>query len=62
MTTRLKLSTQRGTDGTPVVTAVGEIDMSNAASFREALSARLPLTAAASSSTSPRCNTWTVPA
>jgi anti-sigma B factor antagonist len=38
MTTRLKLSTQRGTDGTPVVTAVGEIDMSNADSFRKALS------------------------
>jgi anti-sigma B factor antagonist len=38
MTTRLKLSTQREADGTPVVIAVGEIDMSNAGSFRDALS------------------------
>jgi anti-anti-sigma factor len=42
LTTRLKLSTQRGTDGLPVVTAVGEIDMSNAASFREALGQAAP--------------------
>ncbi len=42
MTTRLKLSTQRGTGDLPVVTAVGEIDMSNAASFREALAQAAP--------------------
>ena len=42
MTTRLKLSTRRGTDGTPVVTAVGEIDLSNADSFRDALGQAAP--------------------
>ncbi len=42
MTTRLKLSTGRGTDGTPVVTAVGEIDLSNAHSFRDALGRAAP--------------------
>ena len=42
MTTRLKLSTRPGTDGTPVVTAVGEIDLSNADSFRDALSRAAP--------------------
>ena len=38
MTTPLKLSTRRGDDGTTVLTAAGEIDMSNAADFRDALS------------------------
>lgn len=38
MTTPLTLSTGRRPDGTPVLTAVGEIDMSNADSFRDALS------------------------
>jgi anti-sigma B factor antagonist len=37
MATSLELSTRRGADGTPVVTAVGEIDMSNADKFRDAL-------------------------
>jgi anti-anti-sigma factor len=37
MATSLELSTRRDPDGTPVVTAVGEIDMSNADSFLEAL-------------------------
>ena len=37
MATSLELSTRRGPDGTPVVTAVGEIDMSNADKFQEAL-------------------------
>ena len=37
MTTPLTLSTGRRPDGTPVVTAVGEIDMSNAGIFRDAL-------------------------
>jgi anti-sigma B factor antagonist len=37
MTTLLTLSTQRRPDGTPVVTAVGEVDMSNAGIFRDAL-------------------------
>ena len=37
MTTPLTLSTHRRPDGTPVVTAVGEIDMSNAGVFRDAL-------------------------
>jgi anti-anti-sigma factor len=36
--TPLELSTRRGPDGTPVVTAIGEIDMSNADRFRTALS------------------------
>jgi anti-anti-sigma factor len=35
--TSLELSTRRDADGTPVVTAVGEIDMSNADRFRDAL-------------------------
>ncbi len=38
MATPLELSTRRSPDGTPVVTAVGEIDMSNAGRFRDALS------------------------
>jgi anti-sigma B factor antagonist len=42
MTTRLKLSTRRGTDGPAVVTAVGETDMSNADSFRDALGQAAP--------------------
>jgi anti-sigma B factor antagonist len=37
MATPLELSTGCGADGTPVVTAVGEIDMSNADRFRDAL-------------------------
>ena len=37
MATPLELSTGRGADGAPVVTAVGEIDMSNADRFRDAL-------------------------
>jgi len=37
MATSLELATHRGPDGTPVVTAVGEIDMSNADRFRDAL-------------------------
>jgi anti-sigma B factor antagonist len=36
--TPLDLSTRRGDDGSTVLTAVGEIDMSNAASVRDALS------------------------
>lgn len=38
MTTPLTLSVDRRPDGTQVVTAVGEIDMSNAENFRDALS------------------------
>ena len=37
MATSLDLSTRRAADGAPVVTAVGEIDMSNADRFRDAL-------------------------
>jgi anti-sigma B factor antagonist len=37
VTTPLKLSTRPGDDGTTVLTAVGEIDMSNADDFRDAL-------------------------
>jgi anti-sigma B factor antagonist len=37
MATPLELSTRRGPDGTPVVIAVGEIDMSNADTFSDAL-------------------------
>ena len=37
MATPLELSTRRDPDGTPVVTAIGEIDMSNADRFRDAL-------------------------
>ena len=38
MTTPLKLSARRGDDGNTVLAAIGEIDMSNAADFRDALS------------------------
>jgi anti-sigma B factor antagonist len=38
MTTPLELSTSEDDNGTTVVSAVGEIDMSNAAVFRDALS------------------------
>ena len=38
MTTPLELSAWRDADGVMVVTAAGEIDMSNAASFGDALS------------------------
>lgn len=38
MTTPLELSIRTDSDGTTVLTAVGEIDMSNAADFRDALS------------------------
>lgn len=38
MATPLELSTRRGPDGIPVVTAIGEIDLSNADRFRSALS------------------------
>jgi len=37
MAASLDLSTRRDADGAPVVTAVGEIDMSNADRFRDAL-------------------------
>ncbi len=37
MATPLELSTRREADGTPVVTVVGEIDMSNVEAFRDAL-------------------------
>jgi anti-sigma B factor antagonist len=37
MATPLELSTGPGSGGIPVVTAVGEIDMSNAGRFRDAL-------------------------
>ena len=42
MATRLELGTERGADGIPVVTAAGEIDMSNADKFRDALSRAAP--------------------
>lgn len=42
MATPLELSTRPGADGTPVLTAVGEIDMSNAGRFREALGLAAP--------------------
>ena len=42
MATPLELSTRRGADGTAVVTAVGEIDMSNAARFGDALGLAAP--------------------
>lgn len=38
MATSLELSSRGGPDGIPVVTAVGEIDMSNADKFGDALS------------------------
>jgi anti-sigma B factor antagonist len=38
MATSLELSTRPGPDGTAMVTAVGEIDMSNADKFQDALS------------------------
>ena len=37
MATALELSTRPGTNGIPVVTVAGEIDMSNADRFRDAL-------------------------
>ena len=37
MATSLELSTRRDAEGIPVVTAVGEIDMSNVGRFRDAL-------------------------
>ena len=37
MATALELSTRPGTDGIPVMTVAGEIDMSNADRFRDAL-------------------------
>ena len=37
MATPFELSTRPGTDGIPVVTVAGEIDMSNAERFRDAL-------------------------
>ena len=37
MATSLELSTRPGADGIPVVTVAGEIDMSNADRFRDAL-------------------------
>ncbi len=37
MATPLEVSVERDPDGVPVVIAVGEIDMSNASRFREAL-------------------------
>ena len=37
MPTALELSTRPGPDGIPVVTVAGEIDMSNAGRFRDAL-------------------------
>ena len=42
MATPLELSTRRSADGIPVVTAVGEIDMSNADRFRDALGLAAP--------------------
>ncbi len=42
MATPLELSTRCSPDGTPVVTAVGEIDMSNADRFRDALGLAAP--------------------
>jgi anti-sigma B factor antagonist len=38
VTTPLELSARRDADGVTVLTAAGEIDMSNAAGFRDALS------------------------
>ena len=42
MATPLELSTEHGTDGTAVVTVVGEIDTSNADRFRDALGLAAP--------------------
>jgi anti-sigma B factor antagonist len=42
MATPLDLSTRRGDDGIPVLTVAGEIDMSNAGKFREALGRAAP--------------------
>ncbi|GIE86013.1 STAS domain-containing protein [Actinoplanes regularis] len=39
MTTALMLTTSRDSDGAPVLTAAGEIDMSNAETFAAALAA-----------------------
>jgi hypothetical protein len=49
MATPLELSTRRSLDGTPVVTAVGEIDMSNADRFSDALGLAVPAAASSSS-------------
>jgi anti-sigma B factor antagonist len=38
VTTPLELSTRQGDDGRPVLDAIGEVDMSNAIAFRDALS------------------------
>lgn len=42
MATPLELSTRRDPDGTPVVAAVGEIDMSNAARLADMLGVAAP--------------------
>ncbi|MCD0483690.1 STAS domain-containing protein [Streptacidiphilus sp. ASG 303] len=42
MTTRLRLDTGRRPDGTPVLTAAGEIDMSNAGEFTAAVAGAVP--------------------
>ena len=42
MATPLELFTRHDADGIPVVTAAGEIDMSNAARFADALGAAAP--------------------
>jgi anti-sigma B factor antagonist len=42
MATPLELSTGPGRDGTPLVTVVGEIDMSNAGRFRDVLGLAAP--------------------
>jgi anti-sigma B factor antagonist len=47
MATPLEISVGRDPDGVPVVVAVGEIDMSNAMQFREALAAAAADAAAA---------------
>jgi anti-sigma B factor antagonist len=41
MATPLQLNTERGADGTPLVTAVGEIDLSNIDVFTAALNTAL---------------------
>ena len=47
MATPLELSTRPGADGIPVVTVAGEIDMSNADRFRDALGLAAAAAAAA---------------
>ena len=47
MPTPLEISTQPGADGIPVVTVAGEIDMSNAERFRDALGLAAAAAAAA---------------